>query len=121
MAAANRPVSRVGMGSAPLTQALIDKVQALFPKATLSNSYGTTEAGPCPFGPHPDGVPRPPLCAGYPLPHSEVELRGGASPDEGEVFFDGRTDLTKLKRGLILMVGQRNRLLPAGISDSLRR
>jgi long-chain acyl-CoA synthetase len=80
-------VTKVSMGSAPLTQALIDKVQAIFPKATLANSYGTTEAGPCPFGPHPAGVPRPALCAGYPLPGSEVELRGGPSPDEGEVFM----------------------------------
>ena len=73
-------VERVTMGSAPLTQALIDKVQAIFPKAAINNSYGTTEAGPTPFGPHPDGLPRPPLALGYPLPGSEAELREGPSP-----------------------------------------
>jgi long-chain acyl-CoA synthetase len=80
-------VERVTMGSAPLTQALIDKVQALFPKAVINNSYGTTEAGPVPFGPHPDGLPRPPLAAGYPLAGSEVELREGPSKDEGVLYM----------------------------------
>jgi long-chain acyl-CoA synthetase len=80
-------VERVTMGSAPLSQALVDKVQALFPKATISNSYGTTEAGPCPFGPHPDGILRPPVAAGYPLAGSEVALREGPSPDEGVLYM----------------------------------
>jgi long-chain acyl-CoA synthetase len=80
-------VERVTMGSAPLSQALVDKVQALFPGATINNSYGTTEAGPCPFGPHPDGIPRPPVAAGHPLVGSEVELREGPSPDEGVLYM----------------------------------
>ena len=46
-------------------------------------SYGTTEAGPAVFGPHPDGGPQPPMSLGYPLPGSEVRLVGGPSPDEG--------------------------------------
>ena len=80
-------VERVTMGSAPLTQALVDKVQALFPKAAINNSYGTTEAGPTPFGPHPDGLPRPAIAAGYPHPGMEVELREGPSADEGVLYM----------------------------------
>jgi long-chain acyl-CoA synthetase len=80
-------VERVTMGSAPLTQALIDKVQAIFPKAIIANSYGTTEAGPTPFGPHPAGIPRPPLSLGFPNPGSEVELREGPSADEGILYM----------------------------------
>src|SRR5262249_52790575 len=80
-------VQRVTMGSAPLTQALVDKVQAIFPKATINNSYGTTEAGPAPFGPHPSGILRPPVACGYPVPGMEAELREGASPDEGVLFM----------------------------------
>jgi long-chain acyl-CoA synthetase len=80
-------VERVTMGSAPLTQALVDKVRALFPKAAINNSYGTTEAGPTPFGPHPDGLPRPAVAAGYPHPGMEVELREGPSPDEGVLYM----------------------------------
>jgi len=79
-------VTDVTMGSAPLTQALIDKVQALFPKATISNSYGTTEGGPSPFGPHPDGVARPALSLGYPADGLEVDLRESDTEDQG-VFF----------------------------------
>jgi long-chain acyl-CoA synthetase len=83
-------VERVTMGSAPLTQALVDKVQALFPGAVINNSYGTTEAGPVPFGPHPAGVPRPAVAAGYPLAGTEVELREGPTPDEGVLYMRSR-------------------------------
>src|SRR4029079_3750159 len=37
-------VSVVRMGSAPVTQSLIDQVSAVFPKALVANAYGTTEA-----------------------------------------------------------------------------
>ncbi len=77
-------VTRVGMGSAPLTQALIDKVQALFPHATLSNGYGTTETGPVGFGPHPDGLPTPPLALGYPIPGIRLRLVDGDNLDAEE-------------------------------------
>lgn len=80
-------VERITMGSAPLTQALIDKVQAQFPNAKINNSYGTTEAGPVVFGPHPEGKKRPELAAGYPAPGGEVELREGPSPDEGVLYM----------------------------------
>jgi len=80
-------VTNVTMGSAPLTQALVDKVQALFPAAVINNSYGTTEAGPSPFGPHPDGILRPPTSLGYPLPGALSELREGAGPHEGVLYM----------------------------------
>ncbi|MFO1162641.1 MAG: class I adenylate-forming enzyme family protein [Reyranellaceae bacterium] len=66
-------VEAVRMGSAPITQSLIDQVRSTFPKAQISNGYGTTEAGPVVFGPHPEGIPQPELSTGY--PHPEVELR----------------------------------------------
>jgi acyl-CoA synthetase (AMP-forming)/AMP-acid ligase II len=80
-------VTNVTMGSAPLTQALVDKVQAIFPGALINNSYGTTEAGPAPFGIHPAGIPRPPVACGYPVPGSAAELREGPSPDEGVLYM----------------------------------
>lgn len=79
-------VTDVMMGSAPLTQALIDKVQDMFPGANISNSYGTTEGGPSPFGPHPGGIPRPPLSLGYPAPELAVELGESDLADQG-VFY----------------------------------
>jgi acyl-CoA synthetase (AMP-forming)/AMP-acid ligase II len=66
-------VQVVTMGSAPLAQKLVDQLKAIFPGRTMSNSYGTTEAGAAVFGPHPDGLARPDLAVGYPLP--EVRLR----------------------------------------------
>ena len=78
-------VEAVRMGSAPITQALIDQVRAVFPKAAISNGYGTTEAGPVVFGPHPQGIPQPELSTGY--PHPDVQLRlmrdGREVQDEG--------------------------------------
>jgi len=78
-------VEAVRMGSAPITQALIDQVRQVFPNAVISNGYGTTEAGPVVFGPHPDGIPQPELSTGY--PHPDVELRlvrdGKVVDDEG--------------------------------------
>ncbi|MCX7363938.1 MAG: class I adenylate-forming enzyme family protein [Alphaproteobacteria bacterium] len=78
-------VEAVRMGSAPITQALIDQVRAVFPKAAISNGYGTTEAGPVVFGPHPKGIPQPELSTGY--PHPDVQLRlvrdGREVQDEG--------------------------------------
>ena len=78
-------VAGVRMGSAPLTQALIDQVRGVFPKAQITNGYGTTEAGPVVFGPHPRGVPQPELSTGF--PHGEVQLRlvrdGREVDDEG--------------------------------------
>ena len=69
-------VEAVRMGSAPITQSLIDQVRAVFPKAAISNGYGTTEAGPVVFGPHPKGIPQPELSTGY--PHPEVAAPPGA-------------------------------------------
>lgn len=80
-------VSNVMMGSAPLTKPLVEKVQSLFPGAAISNAYGTTEAGPGVFGPHPDGLPRPDTALGYPAPGALAELREGPSPDEGVLYM----------------------------------
>jgi len=80
-------VEAVRMGSAPITQSLIDQVREVFPKAAISNGYGTTEAGPVVFGPHPQGLPQPELSTGY--PHPEVQLRlvrdGREVQDQGEL------------------------------------
>jgi long-chain acyl-CoA synthetase len=78
-------VKHVTMGSAPLTQALIEKVKAIFPGASVTNGYGTTEAGPCVFGPHPDGLARPDVSVGHPLSSIGLRLVQGenVNADEG--------------------------------------
>jgi acyl-CoA synthetase (AMP-forming)/AMP-acid ligase II len=78
-----RSVHDVSIGSAPLTDALLAQVHQMFPNAQIENGYGTTEAGPAVFGPHPDGRPRPPLALGYPLADIGCKLVDGSSPDDG--------------------------------------
>ncbi len=78
-------VRSIRMGSAPITQSLIDRVRRVFPRAAISNGYGTTEAGPVVFAPHPDGRPTPDTSLG--VGHPAVDLRlmrdGEAVTDEG--------------------------------------
>ena len=38
------------------------------PQAKVTNAYGTTEAGPVVFGPHPQGLPQPDNSVGYQHP-----------------------------------------------------
>jgi acyl-CoA synthetase (AMP-forming)/AMP-acid ligase II len=78
-------VEMISMASAPLTQNLYDEVQAAFPQAVVRNFFGTTEAGPVVFGPHPDGRPMPDLSTGCASPHVELRLVGpdGRAGDEG--------------------------------------
>lgn len=74
-------VRNVIIGSAPLTHALIKRVETIFPNASVRNSYGTTESGPAMFGPHPDGLERPPLAIGYPYPGTEWKLVDGTESE----------------------------------------
>lgn len=76
-------VREVSIGSAPLTDALLTEVQSLFPEAQVHNGFGTTEAGPAVFGPHPDGRPTPALSLGYPMAEIDFKLVDGPSDDQG--------------------------------------
>jgi len=81
-------VHYVRMGSAPASQKLIEDIRRWFPAAAISNAYGTTEAGPVVFGPHPEGRAKADLALGWPLPGVEVKLVGpdGREADEGVLW-----------------------------------
>jgi acyl-CoA synthetase (AMP-forming)/AMP-acid ligase II len=66
-------VKALRMGSAPVSASLMAAIRRALPKAAVTNAYGTTEAGPVVFGPHPKGLPQPELSVGY--PHPKVQLR----------------------------------------------
>jgi acyl-CoA synthetase (AMP-forming)/AMP-acid ligase II len=66
-------VEFIRMGSAPVSHALMEAIRRALPRASVTNAYGTTEAGPVVFGPHPEGRPQPEMSVGY--PHPKVELR----------------------------------------------
>jgi long-chain acyl-CoA synthetase len=74
-------VEFVRMGSAPVSHSLMEALRRTLPQAGVTNAYGTTEAGPVVFGPHPRGLPQPELSVGY--PHAKVQLRlvDGANRD----------------------------------------
>jgi long-chain acyl-CoA synthetase len=80
-------VEFVRMGSAPVSAALMAAIRRLLPQAVVTNAYGTTEAGPVVFGPHPRKLPQPELSVGY--PHPEVSLRlvdgDNLAADQGEL------------------------------------
>jgi len=66
-------VEFIRMGSAPVSHALMEAIRHALPRASVTNAYGTTEAGPVVFGPHPKGLPQPEMSVGY--PHPKVALR----------------------------------------------
>lgn len=72
-------VREISIGSAPLTDSLLEQIAKVFPEARVKNGYGTTEAGPAVFGPHPGGVATPALSLGYPIDGVAWRLRGESS------------------------------------------
>jgi long-chain acyl-CoA synthetase len=67
-------VELVRMGSAPVTRSLMEAIHQALPQASVTNAYGTTEAGPVVLGPHPAGLPQPEMSVGYPHPQVAVRL-----------------------------------------------
>ena len=78
-------VRGIRMGSAPVTPELVARLRDTFPGARLQIGYGTTEAGPVVFGPHPDGRPAPDLALGCRHPAVDLRLAGpdGSQSDRG--------------------------------------
>jgi long-chain acyl-CoA synthetase len=74
-------VEFIRMGSAPVSASLMAAIRRALPRAAVTNAYGTTEAGPVVFGPHPRGLPQPDMSVGYPHPRVELRLADGAIRD----------------------------------------
>jgi long-chain acyl-CoA synthetase len=77
-------VEFIRMGSAPVSASLMAAIRHALPQASVTNAYGTTEAGPVVFGPHPQGLPQPELSVGYPHPRVQLRLVDGANRDADE-------------------------------------
>ena len=99
----------VAMGSAPVTDALFQQVGALFPNASVANGWGTTETGPAVFGPHPQGLPRPPLSLGHPLPAVQVRLLPADAPPQDPAQAEGLDEGELYVRNGAVMPGYLNR------------
>jgi long-chain acyl-CoA synthetase len=74
-------VEFIRMGSAPVSPSLMEATHRAFPKAAVTNAYGTTEAGMIVFGPHPKGLPQPETSVGYPHPAVQLRLVDGKNRD----------------------------------------
>jgi long-chain acyl-CoA synthetase len=74
-------VQSIRMGSAPVSQSLMAAIHRTLPQAKVTNAYGTTEAGPVVFGPHPKGLPQPENSVGYPHPKVQLRLVDGVNRD----------------------------------------
>jgi acyl-CoA synthetase (AMP-forming)/AMP-acid ligase II len=77
-------VEFIRMGSAPVSASLMAAIRQALPQASVTNAYGTTEAGPVVFGPHPQRIPQPELSVGYPHPKVQLRLVDGANRDADE-------------------------------------
>ena len=77
-------VTAVRMGSAPVSQGLMEAARSAFPGAVITNGYGTTEAGPIVFTTHPGGQPTPDLSVGVAHPHVELRLVAGDGREASE-------------------------------------
>ena len=77
-------VEFIRMGSAPVSASLMQSIRATLPQASVTNAYGTTEAGPVVFGPHPQGLPQPEMSVGYPHPQVALRLVDGDDRDARE-------------------------------------
>ncbi len=77
-------VEFVRMGSAPVGLSLMTAIHDALPQASVTNAYGTTEAGPVVFGPHPGGLPQPQMSVGYPHPQVRMRLVAGSNRNAEE-------------------------------------
>jgi long-chain acyl-CoA synthetase len=94
-------VEFVRMGSAPVSSSLMTALHAALPRAAVTNAYGTTEAGPVVFGPHPRGLPQPELSVGYPHPKVSLRLVDGENRDADQGVLEMKCPA--------LMLGYHNR------------
>jgi long-chain acyl-CoA synthetase len=76
------------MGSAPVSASLMAAIRRALPQASVTNAYGTTEAGPVVFGPHPQKFPQPELSVGYPHPQLQLRLVDGANRDADQGMLE---------------------------------
>ncbi|HZQ75669.1 MAG TPA: class I adenylate-forming enzyme family protein [Burkholderiales bacterium] len=79
----------VSMGSAPVPQELVERVERAFPSAKVKESYGLTEGGG-PLRPPLDGRPVPRGSCGVAAPETELRLidaDGRENPRYGELWI----------------------------------
>jgi long-chain acyl-CoA synthetase len=77
-------VTILRVGSAPFSQGAAVAAARAFPNAVIVNGYGSTEAGPLLFAPHPGKKPTPPGSVGCRHPDVSFRLVDGENLDATE-------------------------------------
>jgi long-chain acyl-CoA synthetase len=92
-------LQQIRSASSNVSRHLVDAITRYFPNARVLNSYGITEVGPALFGPHPDGISRPPTSVGYPAEGIEYRIINDIleikSPSMMTSYYNKNTSLTK--------------------------
>jgi len=101
-------LKRVSLASAPMSLTLWERIRKALPGVRMTHGYGSTEAGAGTFGPHPDGLPTPPLSLGYQSRSTEIKLIDGPNENEGVL----------ISRNPAMFVGYQN--LPEKTAEVLR-
>jgi long-chain acyl-CoA synthetase len=103
------------LGSAPVSPALMQALHRILPQAALINAYGTTEAGPVVFTPHPFVMHNADISLGTKHPKVQLRLVDGDNRDavQGELEI----------KSPALMLGYHNRpdLPPPFTADGFYR
>lgn len=81
----------IRLGSAPLSSEIANAAKAHFPNASITNVYGSTEAGPVIFAAHPQRMAQPLTSVGCRHPEVKIRLVDGnrLDADEGELQVNG--------------------------------
>jgi acyl-CoA synthetase (AMP-forming)/AMP-acid ligase II len=81
----------IRLGSAPLSREIASAAKENFPNAAITNVYGSTEAGPVIFAPHPERRAQPLTSVGRRHPEVKIRLVDGDCLDaaEGELQVKG--------------------------------
>jgi long-chain acyl-CoA synthetase len=94
-------VTAIRMGSAPVSTALLDSLRAVFPHAQINNVFGTTEAGPIMFGPHPEGLGTPSRSVGCAHPQVQLRLVDGVLQIKCPALMNGYHKLPEATRNVM--------------------
>jgi long-chain acyl-CoA synthetase len=102
-----------------VSRSLMEALHRALPQAKVTNAYGTTEAGPVVFGPHPQNLPQPETSVGYPHPKVALRLVDAAGTVAGPGVADGALEM----KCPALMLGYHNRpdLPPPFTADGFYR
>jgi long-chain acyl-CoA synthetase len=91
-------VENITLAGGASNQILIDNLSKTFNRARVKNNYGSTEAGPGLFGPHPS-LPTPPASVGCEKPDMSYRLVDGVlqikSPYMMQGYDQGNRDFTQ--------------------------